>query len=97
MFLDIFLDEKGDYLSTDLTKDTFAIRDPRGRWIIGTWDSFNKFFTCIDEKLHDENETYKSLQDRILESQVRIDKLQEEIEIKNDIIENLRERNNGRW
>ncbi|AGK98189.1 hypothetical protein [Clostridium pasteurianum] len=76
----IFLEENDKYSfkPLDRNSDTIIFKFSDGTWITGTWDAFNKLFHTIDEMLHEEKETYISLQDRLSEVETKADKLQEE-------------------
>lgn len=77
----IFLENKDNYLFSNLdNSDTLILKCPEGTWITGSWDSFNLLFKIVDEMLHDEKERYELLQDKLLGSEIKIDKLQEENE-----------------
>ncbi|AGK98027.1 hypothetical protein [Clostridium pasteurianum] len=76
----IFIKSDDDYSFNPESKDTLILKCPETTWIIGSWDAFNKLFTAIDQVLHEEKETHSSLQDRLLESETKTDKLREENE-----------------
>jgi hypothetical protein len=70
-----------DEFTLDNCNNVFFIKNlERSLWIIGSYESFGPLFKAIDESLHQEKETYTSLQDRLLDSEMREDKLQEENE-----------------
>lgn len=76
----IFIKSDDNYSFDPQNTDTFILKCPEATWIIGSWGAFNKLFAAIDEMLHEEKETHASLQDRLLESEARADRLQEENE-----------------
>lgn len=91
----MFLNKKEEYCFNTI-EDFMVLQDKKKiQSIFGNWDDFEVLFEVLDEGLHDERETNRALQERVLEAESKVDRLEDEKEELRDILNSYREKFGG--